>query len=94
MLPLVARSQTETPPKCNASAAPGLEFQTDPLPGHHAYRLLDSHRQRGEQHLQWNHPPTLQPMESHDRVFRQYAVAAPEKVEAELQYLAAALMRR
>jgi len=48
---------------------------------------------RGEQHLQWNHPPTLQPMESHDRVFRQYAVAAPEKVEAELQYLATALVR-
>jgi hypothetical protein len=32
-------------------------------------------------------------MESHDRVFRQYAVAAPEKVEAELQYLATALVR-
>jgi len=29
---LVARSQTETPPKCHASAAPGRDFQTDSLP--------------------------------------------------------------
>ena len=93
MLPLVARSQTETPPKCNASAAPGLEFQTDPLRDTTpiAFSIATGNAVSS---ICSGITRQLYANGIARQSFQTVRGRRTGKVEAELQYLAAALMRR